>query len=409
MLRFIFQHPNILGFGVLLTLFSSFGQTFLISIFVPELLEAFDVGPGTFGILYAGATLSGALTMPYFGKLLDRVPPRRMGLIAGLAMACACLAMAAAWNLPSLFASFLFLRLSAQGLLGLIASTTMARAFDGSRGKALSVQALGYPIGEGLLPLLVVLLIQAVGWRMSWLVFAIVSFGVLLPAIQFLTRKDDGEVSWENATVSKKHSPTARYPALFRDAVFYLLLPANILMAVILTSLFLYQIPLGASKGWTAETMARGFIGFAVCRVAAAFLIGPWIDRLTAMRLLPWQFVPSAIGLILLWLGGSPWMAYLYLALVGINQGVASSLMTATWAEVYGISRLGAIKGTVITFAIIGTAIGPLATGAALQAGVTYNAVVAVAFVLVVMVIGTTILGIRTARRRNECELPQSF
>lgn len=35
--RFFFTHPRVLSFGVLLTLFSSFGQTFLISIFVPRL------------------------------------------------------------------------------------------------------------------------------------------------------------------------------------------------------------------------------------------------------------------------------------------------------------------------------------------------------------------------------------
>jgi hypothetical protein len=37
--RFFLTHPRVLSFGVLLTLFSSFGQTFLISIFVPPLLS----------------------------------------------------------------------------------------------------------------------------------------------------------------------------------------------------------------------------------------------------------------------------------------------------------------------------------------------------------------------------------
>jgi len=37
--RFFLTHPRVLSFGLLLTLFSSFGQTFLISIFVPRLLE----------------------------------------------------------------------------------------------------------------------------------------------------------------------------------------------------------------------------------------------------------------------------------------------------------------------------------------------------------------------------------
>ncbi|MDT8423683.1 MAG: hypothetical protein RQ724_07910, partial [Desulfuromonadales bacterium] len=38
---FLQAHPQILIFGVILTFFSSFGQTFLISIFVPQFLDVF--------------------------------------------------------------------------------------------------------------------------------------------------------------------------------------------------------------------------------------------------------------------------------------------------------------------------------------------------------------------------------
>ena len=56
--KFFLTHPRLLSFGLLLTLFSSFGQTFLISIFVPRLLVTFDLNTATFGTLYAGATLT---------------------------------------------------------------------------------------------------------------------------------------------------------------------------------------------------------------------------------------------------------------------------------------------------------------------------------------------------------------
>ena len=86
MLRFILTHPRVLGFGVLLTLFSSFGQTFLISIFVPRLLESFGLGTAAFGTLYAAATLCSALCLPYFGRLIDRVPLARFSMLTGLGL-----------------------------------------------------------------------------------------------------------------------------------------------------------------------------------------------------------------------------------------------------------------------------------------------------------------------------------
>lgn len=398
LIRFILHHPRILGFGVLLTLFSSFGQTFLISIFVPELLEAFEIGTGRFGILYAGATITSALGLPWLGRLLDRVPPRRVSLCAGIGLAGACFLMSAAWNLPSLFAGLVGLRLCAQGLLGLTASTTMARMFQQGRGKALSISALGYPIGEAVLPLGIVLLIEVIGWRMGWVTIAMVILALLLPAILLLMRKNDG---MKSAECDAPPSPAGARPAMFRDPVFYLLMPANLLMPVVLTALFLYQIPLAASKGWSAQTMAQGFVGFALVRVAASFLTGPWIDRWSALRLLQWQLIPAVAGLAALLAGGAPWMAWLYLALVGISQGMAGPVMTATWAEVYGVERLGSIKGMVTTLAILGTALGPLVLGGALEAGAGYDQVIGFALATLVATVGLTIFGCRVARKRH--------
>jgi MFS family permease len=61
-----------------------------------------------------------------------------------------------------------------------------------------------------------------------------------------------------------------------------------------------------------------------------------------------------------------------YLFLAGVSQGIASPMMTALWAEVFGIKSLGAIKGTVATFGILSTALGPVLLGACLKAGISY-------------------------------------
>ncbi|MDT8444540.1 MAG: MFS transporter, partial [Desulfuromonadales bacterium] len=150
---FLHAHPQILIFGMLLTFFSSFGQTFLISIFVPYFLEVFALDTAQFGLLYATATLASAASLPWFGRLLDRVPLRRFSLAAGLGLVLACLAIALAPNVGFLFVALLGLRLTGQGLLSLTASITMARVFERGRGRALSLSGLGYPLGEGLLPL----------------------------------------------------------------------------------------------------------------------------------------------------------------------------------------------------------------------------------------------------------------
>jgi MFS family permease len=135
---------------------------------VPRLLDEFALNTAQFGGLYAVATLTSAASLPFFGRLIDRVTLRSFSLAVGWGLVAACFLMATAPGVPVLFLAILGLRLTGQGLLSLTASTTMARVFTEGRGKALSVSGLGYPLGEGLLPMAIVLLVHAAGWRLSW-------------------------------------------------------------------------------------------------------------------------------------------------------------------------------------------------------------------------------------------------
>lgn len=370
LVRFYLEQPRLLSFGLLLTLFSSFGQTFLIAIFVPQLLEAFALSTHDFGLLYALATLSSAATLPWFGRLIDRVSLHRFSLAAAGGLAAACMAMALAPNSLGLFVAIIGLRLTGQGLLSLTASTTMARAFEHTRGKALSIAGLGYPLGEAVFPIVAVTAIQVLGWRLSWAAFAALVLVLLIPALAGLLRGIDAR---PQASVTPDR-PSAR-PVLFRDPRFYALLPGTLFLPLVLTALFLYQLQLAAHQGWSTEVVATAFIGFAATRIAASLMMGPLIDRFTARRLFPLILLPVCLGLGVLSAAQSAWVAYFYLAMAGISQGLAAPLVTSLWAEVYGVSALGAIKGVVSTCAIFATALGPLLLGWALGAGVDFGVI----------------------------------
>jgi MFS family permease len=376
-IRFFFTHPRMLSFGILLTLFSSFGQTFLISMFVPRLLESFTLDTAQFGLLYAAATVTSALSLPFFGRLIDRSPLRRFSLAVGLGLVVACFLMALARNVPMLFLAILGLRLTGQGLLSLTASTTMARVFEEGRGKALSLSGLGYPLGEGLLPLLVVLLIHGAGWRLSWGILGVVIALLLLPSMYSLLR--DVEIKRSDANRAASVAGAGRRNVgLLRDSRFYWLLPGSLYLPLVLTALFLYQVPLAEHRGWSAQTMAAAFIGFAIARSVASLLIGPMIDRWSAVRLFPSILLPASLGLMVLSIGVAPGVAFLYLILAGVSQGIASPMMTALWAEVFGIESLGAIKGTISTFGILSTAAGPVLLGVCLKAGISFDLILPV-------------------------------
>lgn len=141
--------------------------------------------------------------------------------------------------------------------------------------------------------------------------------------------------------------------------------------------------------------MALAFIGFAACRMIASLAVGPWIDRWGAVRLFPVILAPVGVGLLLLSVGTSPWVAFAYLAMAGISQGIASPTMTALWAEIYGVESLGATKGTVSTLGVFATALGPILLGSLLKAGISFDVLIPCSAALAVL---ATLLSLRARR-----------
>jgi MFS family permease len=141
--------------------------------------------------------------------------------------------------------------------------------------------------------------------------------------------------------------------------------------------------------------MASAFVGFAIARMSVSMLIGPVIDRWTALRVLPFLVVAAMIGLAALLWHDAPWIAFVYLILVGLSQGMAGPMMTAVWAEMYGVESLGTTKGTVATLGVLSMALGPVLLGQALGAGVDFDTVIGTVLVAAVVVLAMAWIGSR--------------
>ena len=76
MRSFILSEPKLLLFGFLISYFASYGQTFFISIFNLEIRSLLKLSDGQFGLLYSLATLTSAIILIWFGKLIDKIDLR---------------------------------------------------------------------------------------------------------------------------------------------------------------------------------------------------------------------------------------------------------------------------------------------------------------------------------------------
>jgi len=372
-LRFLASYRTILAFGLVTALSSSFGQTFFISLFLPYFMADFDLTKGDFGFLYGGCTLVSALCLPKLGSRIDRLDLKRYTAFTIVGLAVAALTVSTAPHVAFLAVGIVGLRLSGQGLLGHISQTVMAREFAASRGKALGVAGLGYPLGEAVLPLVCTLGLQFLPWTAVWQIVSAGAIILILPLALGLLSNSNGQ------TEAVPPAPATAAPLAIgentfgRDLNTFLAIPVLLTPPFVFTGLFLYQVPMAEWKGWDPSWVAAAFSAFAVSRALSSIAIGGLIDRFSAVNLFPFFLMPLGAAVALFYWASQPWVAFPYLMLIGMTAGANSNIGSALWAELYGVEYLGRIRSVASSWTILGAAASPILIGALFRLGFNFE------------------------------------
>lgn len=371
--RFLASYRTILAFGLVTALSSSFGQTFFISLFLPHFVTDFDLTKGDFGFLYGSCTLLSALCLPRLGSHIDRLDLKRYTALTIIGLAAAALTVSTAPHVVFLALGIVGLRLSGQGLLGHISQTVMAREFAASRGKALGVAGLGYPLGEAVLPLVCTVALQFLPWTAVWQVISAGAIILILPLALGLLSNADGQTEAAAPAPATASATTAAQPVVEitfgRDLNTLLAMPVLLTPPFVFTALFLYQAPMAEWKGWDPTWVAAAFSAFAVSRALSSIAIGGLIDRFSAVGLFPFFLMPLAAAIALFHWASHPWVAFPYLMLIGMTAGANSNIGSALWAEIYGVQHLGRIRSLASSWAILGAAASPMLIGVLFRFG----------------------------------------
>jgi sugar phosphate permease len=382
-LTFLRTHFRWLLAGFVLTFASSFGQTYFIALFGGQLRNAFGLSHGELGGLYTIATLASAATLVWLGQLADRMSLRLLSALTLGGLAAASLAMAGVASPLMLIAVFFGLRLFGQGLLSHLAMTAMGRWFLEYRGRALSIAALGFPVGEAVLPSVVVALVAAFGWRQTWLAAGATLVLVLLPLVVRLLRTEPvprqpgpartagaagtAPRAAERAGAEQRQWSRAE---VLRDPLFYALLPGILAPSFMVTGVFFHQVHLAEVKGWSLSWFAACYPVYAAATVALSLVAGWAIDRWRAARLLPFYLLPLAAGLAVLALVDAPAGTVVFMLLAGCTSAGGVTLLGALWAELYGTRHLGANRALAVAGTVFASALGPGVMGWLIDGGI---------------------------------------
>ena len=361
--QFLKSNFQYLLFGFLMTFCSSFGQTFFLGIFNPFIREDLNLSHSEFGGIYSAATLVSSLTIIWLGKKIDDFKLRNFAIFVCISLFFAAVFMSQLSSLVHLLLAIFFLRLFGQGLMSHTSSTAMARYFDKNRGKALGVAWLGLSFGEGILPGLVIFLLNYLVWKKIWITIAVFLIVFVLPLIVFLLKNfEDNSVEQEQSKKSENIKNWTRQEVL-KDLRFYFLLPAVLCPAFLITGIFINQIYLFENLNWGINFIAPSFTAYAIFSVISLQLSGFLIDKFSALKILPFYLIPMILGLLFSLFFKFALSPVIFFILLAITNGTSNVLLTSTWSEMYGTKHLGAIRSITVSLMVFSTSLSPFLFG----------------------------------------------
>ena len=380
--------PRFLLFGMLHMFFSSPGQTFVVSVFVPSFTVAFGLTASGFGLLYSVSTLACACLLPFFGPIIDRVNLRVYSVFVGLLMALACLVTSIANAVPILFIGVLLTRFSGQSLMTQIGGVSTIRFFGEQRGKAMAVVGLGFSLGSAALPVSLAYLIALLTWQKTMMLMAVSVLVLFIPASFMLLKKTDKfqypVIIRPEDSMNEKEQWTRK--EVLRTPFFYFVLPLVLLMPFVGTGLMIHLGRIASGKGWTLEWVTAFFVVSALTGRLTSLFMGPVVDRFSARRIFPYVLMPYVIGLLILAFGSHRLTAPFWLFFSGLGFGCLGVTASVLWAETFGVQSLGAITSLVASAQVFSSALSPVLFGWILDMDVTIKTLVLVSVALTILV-----------------------
>ena len=376
---------KVIIFGFIFTFFSSFGQSFFLGLFNSSIRETLSITHGQFGSIYASATLLSSFLLIWVGKKIDDINIFKFAFYVTLLLSFSCFFFSKISSITFLFIAVFLMRFSGQGLMSHTATTTIARYFTISRGKALSAGWFGLSTAEFILPVFIVYLLTITAWQNIWISISILIL-IFLPLVSFFLIKkldfDTREQVDTNNSEIKEIKQWKRIEVL-KDYRFYIVCLNMLAMPWIATGVFVYQSFITEAKDWGSFVIAQSFMVYSILSVVTLLGSGFLIDKFTSRKLLIFMNIPLMFSTLVLFYFDDPISSFIFLGLIGISNGLANVLGSSTWAEIYGVKFIGSIKALTTALMVFSTAFGTALFGTLIDRGFSIEQIAMVLFIYI--------------------------
>ena len=380
MIFLIKHHFSLLFVCFVIFIFSCLGQTYFISWLNPSIQESYGLSRTTLGFVYSGATFASSFFLPTLGRMVDSWKPANFALLLSCILALGLSLLGFVDGVVGLFCLYLFIRMAGQMGMSLLGCTVIARKFGRHRGKALSLVHLGRPLGEAILPLLVISLLEFFPWYQVTMFialgFLVIFFSFLFTALRSVTY----QVLYEEREGGEKTSPEEgeeefSRKKFYQDRYILLVISCNAILPFIFTGLFFQQTSLMEIKGWSPQIMGRALSFYGLMGVFWGLSSGFLIDRFSATRLLPLPTIPLVLAILTMLFGQGDWACFLYTGFLGTSMGFFAGIYSSFYGENFPLFCVGRAKSIDASYLVKITALAPLFFSFLLDSNISFSAI----------------------------------
>ena len=365
--RFFYGYTIV--FFAFLIMMGMWGTFYSFGIFFEPMLAEFGwTRAATSGAFSLCLMLTGFFAI-FAGRLNDRFGPRVVMTACSLFLGAGYFLMSqigAIWQLYLFYG--VIIGIGSSGSFVPLAST-ISRWFVKRRGLMTGIIAAGIGFGTMVMPLVASWLISVYGWRVSYMIIAIIALVLVLSAAQFL-RRDPGQMGlspYGESQIKEEGSVVATRGFSFGEAIRtrqYWLFCATLFccwfgIAIVLAHVVIHATGLGISAASAANILAIIGIG----GVAGRITMGGVADRIGNKPAIITGFMLMSISFLMLLAAREVSVFYLFAFTFGFAYGAVSTLESPVVAELFGLSSHGTIFGAIFFSDSIGGAIGAVLGG----------------------------------------------
>ena len=326
----------------------------------PYLISELGMTESQLGMVSAFYFIPVAILAIIIGRALDKYSVKNFMMIGAIIYAIGLFSLSfinSYWSLLTIYLTILALGSIMMGNLAV--AKLISNWFDKNAGRALGIAAVGISFSGVVLPLVVDPLLDLVGWRNVYVIFASVVLFIILPLI-FFTVIDDPKTINQVKDGIKKDFEEVSLPKemtakdLLSKKVFWIISLAFAFQFLSMMGVLAF-LPVHASKMGLDEIW--NFFGIPVKQYVFAYtlsafggllgkiIFGYLMDIMKASYPSMMAMLLQAIGIFGITYFNEPSIFLISAFVFGLGFGAATPLMTACYLRIFGAHNLGKARG----------------------------------------------------------------